>query len=132
MNETQTKGNEDRISFIMEEIEKLSTHIKTYSVGSYPVFYLQLHSILKVQDILEMRLSDVYECVHGNVYVKDQIICDEKEVGLSGEDRKNLAWYAMQRIKVRKKCIFALINRGNRFKSRCIEKCWNAPAVNWI
>lgn len=48
-----------------------------------------------------MRLSDVYECVHGNVYVKDQIICDEKEVGLSGEDRKNLAWYAMQRIKVR-------------------------------
>ena len=43
MNETQTKGNEDRISFIMEEIEKLSTHIKTYSVGSYPVFYLQLH-----------------------------------------------------------------------------------------
>lgn len=101
MNETQTKGNEDRISFIMEEIEKLSTHIKTYSVGSYPVFYLQLHSILKVQDILEMRLSDVYECVHGNVYVKDQIICDEKEVGLSGEDRKNLAWYAMQRIKVR-------------------------------
>lgn len=97
----QIKGNEDRIALITEEIEKLSVHIKTYSVGSYPVFYLQLHSILKVQDILEMRLSDVYECVHGNVYVKDQIVFEEKEVELNEEDRKNLAWYAMQRIKVR-------------------------------
>ena len=35
------------------------------------------------------------------MYVKDQIICDEKEVDLSGDDRRNLAWYAMQRIKVR-------------------------------
>lgn len=101
MKEKQIKGNEDRIALITEEIEKLSEHIKTYSVGSYPVFYLQLHSILKVQDILEMRLSDVYDCVHGNVYVRDQIIFEEKEVELSGEDRKNLAWYAMQRIKVR-------------------------------
>lgn len=101
MKEKQIKGNEDRIALITGEIEKLSTHIKTYSVGSYPVFYLQLHSILKVQDILEMRLSDVYDCVHGNVYVKDLIISDGKEVELNGEDRKNLAWYAMQRIKVR-------------------------------
>ena len=101
MKEKQIKGNEDRIALITEEIEKLSVHIKTYSVGSFPVFYLQLHSILKVQDILEMRLSDVYECVHGNVYVKDQIVFEEKEVELNEEDRKNLAWYAMQRIKVR-------------------------------
>lgn len=101
MKEKQIKANEDRIAFITEEIEKLSAHIRTYSVGSYPVFYLQLHSILKVQEILEMRLSDVYECVHGNVYVKDLIILEEKEVELNGEDRKNLAWYAMQRIKVR-------------------------------
>lgn len=101
MKEEQIKGNEDRIGLITEEIEKLSTHIKTYSVGSYPVFYLQLHSILKVQDILEMHLSDVYDCVRGNVYVKDLIISAGKEVELSEEDRKNLAWYAMQRIKVR-------------------------------
>lgn len=101
MKDEQMKGNEDRIGLITEEIEKLSTHIKTYSVGSYPVFYLQLHSILKVQDILEMRLSDVYDCIRGNVYVKDLIISDGKEVELSEEDRKNLAWYAMQRIKVR-------------------------------
>lgn len=93
--------NKDRIALITEEIKKLSAHIKMYSVGSYPVFYLQLHSILKVQDILEMRLSDVYDCVRGNVYVKDQIILEEKEVELNEEDRKNLAWYAMQRIKVR-------------------------------
>lgn len=101
MKDEQMKGNEDRIGLITEEIEKLSTHIKTYSVGSYPVFYLQLHSILKVQDILEMRLSDVYDCIRSNVYVKDLIISDGKEVELSEEDRKNLAWYAMQRIKVR-------------------------------
>lgn len=101
MKEERIKGNKDRIGLITEEIEKLSTHIKTYSVGSYPVFYLQLHSILKVQDILEMHLSDVYDCVRGNVYVKDLIISDGKEVELSEEDRKNLAWYAMQRIKVR-------------------------------
>lgn len=101
MKEERIKGNKDRIGLITEEIEKLSTHIKTYSVGSYPVFYLQLHSILKVQDILEMHLSDVYNCVRGNVYVKDLIISDGKEVELSEEDRKNLAWYAMQRIKVR-------------------------------
>lgn len=101
MKEERIKGNKDRIGLITEEIEKLSTHIKTYSVGSYPVFYLQLHSILKVQDILEMHLSDVYDCVRGNVYVKDLIISAGKEVELSEEDRKNLAWYAMQRIKVR-------------------------------
>ena len=101
MKEKQIKGKKDRIALITEEIEKLSVHIRTYSVGSFPVFYLQLHSILKVQDILEMRLSDVYDCENGNVRVKDLIICDEKEVELSGEDRKNLAWYAMQRIKVR-------------------------------
>ena len=101
MKKKQIKGNEDRITLITKEIEKLSEHIKTYSVGAYPVFYLQLHSILKVQDILEMHLADVYDSVHGNVYVKDQIIFEEKEVELNGEDRKNLAWYAMQRIKVR-------------------------------
>lgn len=101
MMEKQIMENKDRIALITEEIKKLSAHIKMYSVGSYPVFYLQLHSILKVQDILEMRLSDVYDCVRGNVYVKDQIILEEKEVELNEEDRKNLAWYAMQRIKVR-------------------------------
>lgn len=46
MKEKQIQGNKDRIALIAEEIEKLSAHIRTYSVGSYPVFYLQLHSIV--------------------------------------------------------------------------------------
>lgn len=97
----RTKEDMDCIGLITKEIEKLSAHIKTYSVGSYPVFYLQLHSVLKVQDILDMHLADVYQCVNGNVYVKDQIVCEETAVELNEDDRKNLAWYAMQRIKVR-------------------------------
>lgn len=76
-----------------------------------------------------MRLSDVYECVNGNVYVKDQIICDEKEVDLSGEDRKNLAWYAMQRIKVRnteeeqmKKMYLCVNKQGKPLKKQVYRK----------
>lgn len=97
----QKKENKDFITIITEEIEKLSVHIKTYSVGAYPVFYLQIHSILKVQDILDMRFSDVYQCVDGNVRVKSKIICRGHSLELDENGRKKFAWYALQRIKVR-------------------------------
>ena len=54
------KGESNQIAVITKEIERLGEHIKTYSVGAFPVFCLQLHSVLKVQDIIDMRLGDVY------------------------------------------------------------------------
>lgn len=96
----KNNDNKDYITIIKEEIEKLSMHIKKYSVGAYPVFYLQLHSILRVHGILEMKLSDVYQCVDGNVRVKSEITYDDYVFALDDEARKEFAWYAMQRIKV--------------------------------
>lgn len=97
------KSNEkpDRITFISEEITKLGEHIKTYSVGAFPVFYLQLNSVLKVQDILDMRLSDIYYCNKGILRVRKEIVRKGQIVELVEDTRKELAWYAMQRIKVR-------------------------------
>lgn len=101
MNYMQKNENKDGIAIITGEIEKLSLHIKEYSIGAYPVFYLQLHSILKVQSILDMRLSDVYHCIDGNVRVKSQIDCGEHTYKLDENARKEFAWYAMRRIKIR-------------------------------
>lgn len=91
----------DFITLISGEIQKLSNHIKEYSVGAFPVFYLQLHSVLKVQDILDMRMSDIYQCENGNVRVRTQITWNGQRIELCEEVRRELAWYAMQRIKVR-------------------------------
>ena len=44
---------------IQKDLEDLKCHIKTYSTGAYPAFFLQLHSVLKIQDILDMELADV-------------------------------------------------------------------------
>lgn len=37
---------------IQKDLEDLKCHIKTYSTGAYPAFFLQLHSVLKIQDII--------------------------------------------------------------------------------
>ncbi len=97
------KSNEkpDLVTIISEEIIKLGEHIKTYSVGAFPVFYLQLHSVLKVQDILDMRLSDIYYCSDGIVRVRKVIVWEEQIVELLEDVRRELAWYAMQRVKVK-------------------------------
>lgn len=97
------KSNEkpDLITLISEETTKLGEHIKTYSVGAFPVFYLQLHSVLKVQDILDMHLSDIYYSSDGIVRVRKEIIWEEQIVELIEEARRELAWYAMQRVKVK-------------------------------
>lgn len=89
-----------RIKIITEELEKLENHIKTYSTGAYPCFYLQLHSALKVQDILEMTLSSVYWCDQGNIRVKTNIMVQGVQVILNENERLSLAWYALQRIPV--------------------------------
>jgi hypothetical protein len=99
MKQVLEEGN--YVTVTKEELNKLSRHIKTYSVGSYPVYYLQLHSSLKVQDVLDMRMSDIYMCEEGTVRVKPQIIWDGQIVELTDYGRRELAWYAMQRIKVR-------------------------------
>ena len=89
------------VTVTKEELNKLSDHIKTYSVGSYPVYYLQLHSSLKVQDVLDMRMIDIYMCEEGTVRVRPQIVWDNQVIELTDHGRRELAWYAMQRIKVR-------------------------------
>ena len=89
------------VTVTKEELNKLSNHIKTYTVGSYPVYYLQLHSSLKVQDVLDMRMIDIYMCEEGTVRVRPQIVWDNQVIELTDHGRRELAWYAMQRIKVR-------------------------------
>lgn len=101
MNGKKLNEMPDRITLISEEITKLGEHIKTYSVGAFPVFYLQLHSVLKVQDILDMRLSDIYYCSNGIVRVRKEIIWEEQIVELIDEVRRELAWYIVQRVKVK-------------------------------
>lgn len=91
----------DQITLITDEVGKLSEHIKTYNVGAFPVFYLQLHSVLRVQDILSMRLHDIYSCDEGNVRVRKEIAWEGQTVELIEESRREMAWYAMQRVKVR-------------------------------
>ena len=93
--------DENYVTVTKEELNKLSNHIKTYSVGSYPVYYLQLHSSLKVQDVLDMHMSDIYMCEEGIVRVRPQIVWDGQPIELTDHGRRELAWYAMQRVKVR-------------------------------
>lgn len=93
--------DENYVTVTKEELNKLSNHIKTYSVGSYPVYYLQLHSSLKVQDVLDMRMADIYMCEEGTVRVRPQIVWDGQPIELTDHGRRELAWYAMQRVKVR-------------------------------
>lgn len=91
---------EGRVALITKELEALADHIKIYNTGSFPVFYLQSHTILKSHHILEMRLSDIYCHENGGVRVRRHIEYEGYRIKLKEEDRRELAWYVLQRIHV--------------------------------
>lgn len=78
---------------IQKDLEDLKCHIKTYSTGAYPAFFLQLHSVLKIQDILDMELADVYFCEEGQIKLLPEIIYAGEKIILDPEERMELAWY---------------------------------------
>lgn len=123
------RNTPDFITLTSGEIQRLSNHIKEYSVGAFPVFYLQLHTVLKVQDILDMRLSDIYQCNNGNVRVRTLVVWDGQKIELYEEVRRELAWYAMQRIKVRNvqedqlKAVYLCVNKqGKQLQKQVYRK----------
>lgn len=85
---------------IMEDIKSLSSHIKKYSPGAFPAFFLQLSTVLKLQDILDMQLNDIYCWDGGMVKILSEIIYNGEKIRMTSESRRQLAWYAMQRIPV--------------------------------
>lgn len=88
------------IDMITADLNKLGQHIKDFNKGAYPAYLFQLHSVLKIHDILEMRLSDVYYCDDGCVRLFPEIVFEGEKVHLDEWMRKELAWYALQRVAV--------------------------------
>ena len=88
------------IDMITADLDRLSQHIKEFNTGAYPAFLFQLHSVLKIHDILEMRLSDVYYCDDGCVRLLPEIVFEGEKVHLDQQMRTELAWYALQRVAV--------------------------------
>src|SRR5699024_6065018 len=88
------------IDMITADLDRLGQHIKDFNKGAYPAFLFQLHSVLKIHDILEMRLSDVYYCDDGCVRLLAEIVCEGEKVHLDQQMRTELAWYALQRVAV--------------------------------
>lgn len=126
-----TKRGQDgsRIAFISDELARLGTHIKTYNVGAFPVFCLQTHTILRVQDILDMHLDDLCLCINGTVRIREEIIWGKKKIPLNEEVRRKLAWYILQRIQVkgvREDCLEGLylcVNKqGNPLQKQVYRK----------
>lgn len=98
----------DRIAVITKELASLGAHIKTYNAGAYPVFCLQTHTILRVPDILEMRLADISQYTGGTVRIRTEIAWGDRVFLLNEDVRRELAWYIMQRIQVKgtpQKCL---------------------------
>lgn len=85
---------------ILTDLERLDAHVKTYSTGAFPAYFLQLHSVLKIQDILDMQLADVYFWEDGMIKILPEIIYAGEKIILDVNERKELAWYALQRIPV--------------------------------
>lgn len=88
------------IDMITADLDRLSQHIKEFNTGAYPAFLFQLHSVLKIHDILEMRLSDVYYCDDGCVRLLPEIVFEGEKVHLDQQMRTELACYALQRVAV--------------------------------
>lgn len=88
------------VELILKELQALSDHVKTYSTGAYPAFFLQLHTVLRIQDILDMQLSDLYFWEDGQIKLMTDIVYAGEQIILNDEGRKELAWYALQRIPV--------------------------------
>lgn len=85
---------------IIEELMCLKEHIKIYSTGAFPAFFLQTNTVLKIQDILDMQLSDIYFWEEGMIKILPGIVYAGEEIVLDSVGRKELAWYALQRIPV--------------------------------
>lgn len=88
------------IDMITADLNRLGQHIKDFNKGAYPAYLFQLHSVLKIHDILDMRLSDVYYCDDGCVRLLPEIVFEGEKVHLDEWMRKELAWYALQRVAV--------------------------------
>lgn len=88
------------IDMITADLNRLGQHIKDFNKGAYPAYLFQLHSVLKIHAILDMRLSDVYYCDDGCVRLLPEIVFEGEKVHLDEWMRKELAWYALQRVAV--------------------------------
>lgn len=88
------------IEMITADLGRLGQHIKDFNKGAYPAYLFQLHSTLKIHDILDMRLSDVYYCDYGCVRLLPEIVYEGEKVHLDKGLRTELAWYALQRVAV--------------------------------
>lgn len=91
----------DTLELIMKNLKCLSDHVKTYNVGAYPAFYFQLHTVLHIQDILDMQLSDLFYWEDGKIKMLPEILYAGEKIVLDAEDRREMAWYVLQRIPVR-------------------------------
>lgn len=90
----------DTLEHIIEDLKRLSDHIKTYNAGAYPAFYFQLHTVLRIQDILDMQLSDLFYWEEGMIKMLPDILYAGETIALNEEGRKEMACYVMQRIPV--------------------------------
>lgn len=97
----ETEGRIDRVALMMNELEALSNHIKLYNTGAFPAFYLQSHTVLKSHGILDMHLSDIYCNNNGDVRVRSYVEYEGRRIELKVDDRRELAWYVLQRIQVK-------------------------------
>ena len=88
------------IDMITADLDRLGQHIKDFNKGAYPAYLFQLHSVLKIHDILEMRLSDVYYFDDGCVRLLPEIVFEGEKIHLDEWMRTELAWYAFQRVAV--------------------------------
>ena len=91
----------DTLERTIEDLERLTKHVKTYNVGAYPALYLQLHTVLRIQDILDMQLSDLFYWEDGMIKMLPEILYSGEKIALDEQGRKEMAWYVMQRIPVR-------------------------------
>ena len=94
------KKGQESIATILNNLEKLGVHLKKYRTGAYPAFFLQLHTTLRIQDILDMQLSDIYFFDEGKIRLLPDIVYTSQKVNIDDKGRIELAWYAMQRMAV--------------------------------
>lgn len=85
---------------IVKELEMLKQHVKKYHTGIFPAIYLQIHSVMRIQDIQEMILGDVYFVEDSIVKVRAVIDYLDYQISIDAAGRKELAWYALQRLPV--------------------------------
>lgn len=112
---------------IIKELKLLDAHIKTYDEGAYPAFYLQIKTAFRLQDILELKLKDVYYIKEGSICVKDNIHCSDNTFHLTDEDKMAFAVYILHRTP-----IFVGIGKQDLLEdSLCVNK-QGKPLTNQV